>query len=491
MKFTLRLLVGYFLIVGLTGWFVLTIFIDEVKPSVREALEHNMVDTAHALAELAAPELAQNQITPNARTRFTEALERYRQRDIKANIWGLKKQSLDLGIYLTDAQGVVRYATEPKLIGQDYSRWNDVLKTLRGEYGARSTRDNPDDDHSSVFHVAAPVYHDGKIIGVLTVSKAIASVDPIIARAERKIGRYGIMLLGLSLLIGVAFTAWITWRINRLRRYAQAVARGERVSLPPVGRTELADLGQALESMRTQLDGKQYIEQYVQALTHELKSPLTAIRAAAECLDWAQSETERQGFTQTILAQTERMQRGIDAQLNLAHLEQMRGLENPQTTDVLVLLETILHDYQPLADAKSVEWDWQTELTSAPVLADAPRLQQALSALLSNALAFSPSHAAIQIRLQTQLNQLSLTIRDHGPGIPDFALPRIFERYYSLPRPKQRRADGSEQAGEKSTGLGLAIAQEITQLHHGQLRVENAVGGGTLVTLTLPLHINS
>ena len=111
--------------------------------------------------------------------------------------------------------------------------------------------------------------------------------------------------------------------------------------------------------------------------------------------------------------------------------------------------------------------------------------------MLSNALAFSPSHAAIQIRLQTQLNQLSLTIRDHGPGIPDFALPRIFERYYSLPRPKQRRADGSEQAGEKSTGLGLAIAQEITQLHHGQLRVENAVGGGTLVTLTLPLHINS
>jgi two-component system sensor histidine kinase CreC len=88
-------------------------------------------------------------------------------------------------------------------VGQDYSRWNDVWLTLRGEYGARSTQSNPDDPESTVMYVAAPVVDQGKIIGVLSVGKPNSAMAPVIHRSERRILWAGGALLGIALLIGL------------------------------------------------------------------------------------------------------------------------------------------------------------------------------------------------------------------------------------------------------------------------------------------------
>ena len=119
------------------------------------------------------------------------------QRPIKAAIWGLEKQTLDFRIYVTDAAGVVRYDSEHKAVGGDYSDWRDVSRTLRGEYGSRATRDDPDDKNSSVMHVAAAVKDDGNIIGVVTVAKPSRTLGPIIERSERTVLRQGLLLLCL------------------------------------------------------------------------------------------------------------------------------------------------------------------------------------------------------------------------------------------------------------------------------------------------------
>lgn len=134
------------------------------------------------------------------------------------------------------------------------------------------------------MYVAAPVVEQGQIIGVLSVGKPNSTMAPVIRRSERRILLAGAVLLGIALAIGLGFVWWINRSINRLVRYADGVAHGEAVPLPRMGSVELTQLAQALESMRMKLEGKAYIEQYVHTLTHELKSPLAAIRGAAELL---------------------------------------------------------------------------------------------------------------------------------------------------------------------------------------------------------------
>ena len=144
MKLWARVFLGYFLIVGLSGWFVLRVFVSEVKPSVRNAVEDVMVDTAQLLAELARDDLLADRLTTG---RFAESVTAYRQRPVQVSIWGLEKKTLDFRIYVTDADGIVRYDSEQKAVGENYAGWRDVYLTLRGGYGSRSTRENPQDQN--------------------------------------------------------------------------------------------------------------------------------------------------------------------------------------------------------------------------------------------------------------------------------------------------------------------------------------------------------
>ncbi|RYF70924.1 MAG: two-component system sensor histidine kinase CreC, partial [Comamonadaceae bacterium] len=149
MRLGIRLLFGFFLVTGLAAFFVLRVFMAEVKPSVREVMEDMMVDTANILAELASDDLASGNM---ASGRFAEQVRGYARRPVNAQIWGLSKQSLDLRVYVTDNRGKVLFDSENIATGQDYSQWRDVARTLRGEYGARSTRQTEEDDTSSVMY---------------------------------------------------------------------------------------------------------------------------------------------------------------------------------------------------------------------------------------------------------------------------------------------------------------------------------------------------
>lgn len=221
MRLGLRVFFGFFLIAGLSAVLLLKVFLAEVKPSVREVMEDLMVDTAHLLAEIAVDELAAG--TPAADGPLATQLQRYVGREIDVPIWGLHKQSLSLRIYVTDATGhVVLDSGQPSAVGQDYSQWRDVALTLRGQYGARSTR-SAADDRSTILVVAAPVRKNGRTLGVVSVAKPVASVQPFIDRAERRLYWAGAALLATSLVVGIAVTLWLVASVRRLRRYAQQV----------------------------------------------------------------------------------------------------------------------------------------------------------------------------------------------------------------------------------------------------------------------------
>ena len=474
MKLWARVFLGYFLIVGLAGWFLLRVFVSEVKPGVRDAVEDVMVDTAHLLAELARDDLLAGRLPGG---RFAESVEAYRRRPVRATIWGLEKQTLDFRIYVTDAQGIVRYDSERKAVGKNYSAWRDVYLTLRGEYGARSTRDNPDDESSGVMHVAAAIQDKDRIVGTVTVAKPSRTLAPIIARGEDAVRRQGLMLLGATLLLGGAFTTWLTVAMSRLVRYARALAAGQPAEPPSRGRDEIGELARALAHLRNEVDGRAYVEHYVQHLTHEMKSPLAAIRGAAELLEEAGlPETERQRFTGNVRTQSERLQTLIDRLLRLAQLEQQRELEAPVEIEVATLFADLEQSLAPQAARRGVSLHFAAP-PALRVTGDRFLLTQALTNLLQNALDFSPPASAIACAAESNGRAVEFHIRDRGPGIADYARERLFERFFSLPRP-----DGAP----KSTGLGLALVQEVASLHGGTVRLDNAPDGGAQATLILP-----
>ena len=180
MRIGLQLLCGLVLIFALAAWFVLEIFVEEIKPGVRSATEDTLVDMAQMLAPLALDDLQEGRMADG---RLASAFARLNQSPINALIDGHLKQQAEYRIYVVDRWGKVVYDSDGVDLGKDYSRWNDVYLTLRGEYGARSTRSDPDDPTSSVMHVAAPLREGDDILGSLTVAKPNRTLLPMIEPA--------------------------------------------------------------------------------------------------------------------------------------------------------------------------------------------------------------------------------------------------------------------------------------------------------------------
>ena len=472
MKLWARVFLGYFFVVGLAGWFVLRVFVGEVKPGVREAVEDVMVDSANFVAELAADDLISGRLPSG---RFADAVAAYRRREVRAPIWGLEKVSLDFRIYVTDDKGIVRYDSSGQAVGLDYSQWRDVWRTLQGQYGARTTRSDPSDEETSTLFVAAPIYSGQRIVGVATVAKPVAALKPIIQRGERAVLRHGAFLLGATLLVGAGFTAWLTLSMNRLVHYARALAGGNRADPPSRGRDEIGELARALTALRQEVDGRAYVEQYVQHLTHEMKSPLAAIRGSAELLSEDLPEADRTRFAQNVSTQVSRLHALVDRLLRLAQLEKLQKLEVVEPVSVQALFSELQQTFLPIARKRDIELGFSIA-DSLTVRGDRFLLGQAVSALIENALDFSPPGGSVECSARREGANAYIVVTDRGPGIPDFARARIFERFFSLPRP-----DGAP----RSTGLGLSLAQEIAKLHHGSVTVDNREGGGVSATMSL------
>ncbi|AZE13980.1 Sensory histidine kinase CreC of two-component signal transduction system CreBC [Pseudomonas chlororaphis subsp. aureofaciens] len=472
MPLGIRIFLVYVLFVGLTGYFVLSTVMEEIRPGVRQSTEETLVDTANLLAEILRDDFKAGTLSEN---RWPELLKAYGERQPAATIWGLPKNQVNHRIYVTDAEGKVVLDSSGLAVGQDYSRWNDVYLTLRGQYGARSSRSVADDPNSSVMHVGAPIRDNGRIIGVVTVAKPNSSLQPYVDRTERRLLWYGAGLIGLGLLFGALLSWWLSVALRRLTGYAQAVSEGRRAELPHYRGGELEQLATAVEHMRTQLEGKAYVERYVHTLTHELKSPLAAIRGAAELLQSEMPGEQRTRFVSNIDSESARMQHLIERLLNLAQVEQRHGLEEREAVPLADLANQVLDSQKARIEGKGLQVEQRIE-PGLKLSGEAFLLRQALGNLLENALDFTPAGGVLRLSVSRAGDQVRFSLFNQAEPIPDYALARLTERFYSLPRPD---------SGRKSTGLGLNFVEEVVQLHGGQMRIGN-VEGGVEVSLVFP-----
>ena len=313
---------------------------------------------------------------------------------------------------------------------------------------------------------------DGTIAGVLSVSKPQKSMSQFMATNRRRIIWLGASAALIVVVVGALLSAWLTWPINRLTDYARAVKSGQRVPLPKLGSPEVAELGRAFEEMRDALEGKRYVEQYVQTLTHEIKSPVAAIRGAAELLHEEMPAEQREKFLENIRAETVRIQEIIDRLLLLSAVEAKKALDEPKPVDLSRTLTQARASIETQLAAKKVELKIEVPPEPCITQGDEFLLEKAVLNLLQNAVDFVPPRGWISVELQYADGRWKLSVADNGPGIPDYARERVFERFFSLPRPD---------TGKKSSGLGLALVREVALLHRGSVELKNRDGGGGAV----------
>ena len=454
------------LILGLGFYQLVDYLLKDLESQTLQATEEAMVDTAHLLANYVEKE-----------GRLDRIFEGAGERRFEAPIFKILKRDIGVNAYLTDERGVVLYDSgKPQNIGKQFGGWTDVRRTLRGEYGARSSRLDEADASSSIMYVGAPVRKDGKIIGCLSVYKPQSDVL-VFVNERRKTIINATALIGIGILVLIiAVFIWLFRPVGQLTEYARAITRGERRPKPKVGLgREVNTLANALHDMRESLEGRQYVDQYVQTLTHELKSPLAAIQGAAELLNEEMPAADRARFLSNIRSQTERCGRLIHRLLELSSLEAKTHLEHSHEFDFVARCERSISQMIPLAETRQVELEAHLPASLAFVGNEA-LLGSALNHLLENAIQFSPPKGCVRLTMTSDQEGLHIRVHDEGEGIPDFAIERAFERFYSY-RPEDH---------SKGNGLGLAFVNEVAKLHRGVAFIRRNDSGGTTAGITFP-----
>lgn len=452
-----------------TGFgFLLDQLMRDVRQTNDQATEETLIDTANSLAAVIEPQWESGGPSAAVDT-LRAAWTRLPQREVDARVFDLHKTRIGLNVCLTDADGRVLYDSSGVEPGTDHSALNDVKRTLDGKYGARATRLLKNDPDSSVVHVAAPVLVRGVRGGVLSVSKAKSDQMFFVVQRRRDILWATALIAAGLLLFLVAVFAWLFRPMQRLAEYARAVSRGERPTLPRLGRGQEAGvLGHAVEEMREELEGRHYAGRYVRTLTHELKSPLAAIRGAAELLGEEMPADQRRRFLENILTESARADQIIARLLRLSEIEQMKALERREPLDLRAIAEDAAAEMQ----SRNVRLAVATEGVPEPCEGDPFLLGLALLSLVENSCDLSPPNGTVIITVEP----CGWRVEDEGPGIPDYAAERVFERFYSLKH---------QHCGTKGSGLGLCLVQEIAQLHGGGVTLENRPSGGAVARLRL------
>lgn len=293
----------------------------------------------------------------------------------------------------------------------------------------------------------------------------------------------------IAVAYGVFVAAGVTDSLRGLAETAAAVAEGNLGARAQVtGRDEVAQVADAFNDMAAQLEQadaeRQEVEQLRRDLvawtSHDLRTPLTSIRALVETLhDGVVTEPETvQRYYRTIRTDVLALNRLIDDLFELAQLE-AGGVELELTSHRLVeVVADVLARFQTPAKEREVELTSEVDDSVGTVMMSADKIDRVIANLVGNALAHTPAGGAVRVASQRTEAGVEVTVQDSGPGFAAADLPRIFEQFY--------RGEAARSRAKGGAGLGLAIAHGLVEAHGGRIWAENPEGGGALVGFLLP-----
>jgi len=303
----------------------------------------------------------------------------------------------------------------------------------------------------------------------------------------------GVLLLFAAIIAttyGVFVTATVTDGLRQLAGTAQQLAEGNLTARVQVnGRDEVARVADSFNEMAAQLQRAAQQQKELEALrrdliawtSHDLRTPLTGIRAMIETLhDGLVDDQETvQRYYRTIRADVMALNTLIDDLFELAQLDAGGLVLDKSPYDITDLISDTLESFQALAEQRHISLTGEVDKDMIPVLINAAKMSRALANLVSNALRYTPHDGRVHVAVSRVSDGVQVTVQDSGPGFNSQDLPRIFEQFYRGEQARSRATGGA--------GLGLAIARGIVEAHNGRIWAENAPEGGALVGFVLPL----
>ena len=483
MKLTIgvKLFIAYFVITSSIVWFVTNQMLDRATKGVDHAAEEVMIDASNLLAQMVSHDIENDQIDIN---KVHLLISAYLDRELNASIYSVVKKNPNLQVYVTNQDGIVIYDSSGMRKGKDYSRWNDVYDTLRGKYGKRSSSLNPSIEKPTAdqkaMYVAAPIYHKGQIFGVLTTVKSTIDLKPFIVNQEQQIKEYASYLFLISLLFGAGASYFVSRSMGKIIRYTTNISKGKNVVAPKIRQVEFAELSQAIEKLRVDLEGREYVEEYINTMAHELRTPITGIRTTAENLLMPMSHSQRERFVNNILDANKKMELLVNRLLSLSRIERRDQLESVEKINIESLIENVLTSPSRAGriSSRGIKFEFNIE---REFIINAEKLlaEQALANIIDNAIDFTPPNSTINIKISESNTHVIIQVSDQGKGVPEHARRQLFRRFFSSARPD---------TGKRGNGLGLRFVKKIMSLHGGTISLKNRfMENGAVATLKFPL----
>jgi signal transduction histidine kinase len=425
----------------------------------RHDLSTNVERDAVALASLAEDALEQRAPAPPAVTRLA------------------RRYQSDTGgrVVVVDAQGRALVDSESQGVGADFSSRPEIAAALDGTVATGTRHSNT--LGTDLLYVAVPAASGGTVHGAVRITYPTSEVDERVRRYWLVLAAIAAVVLAVAVALAGGFARWIVRPLSRVEEAAGEVAAGNlNVRLPASGPPELRRLAGSFNEMVVQLDSLLHSqEQFVADASHQLRTPLTALRLRLENLA-RDGDVRREDELEGALDELERLSALVDGLLTLARADRAAG--TPVELDVASGLDERVDAWSALAEEQHVRLVARVD-GRVHALATPGRLEQVLDNLLANALEVAPAGSDIELTAARSGPSVEIRVRDRGPGMSTEEITHAFDRFWRA---------GADEAG---FGLGLAIVQRLVHADGGEIELQPREGGGLEAILRLRASVTS
>lgn len=339
-------------------------------------------------------------------------------------------------------------------------------------------------DPSTGEHIMAassPLMIDGEVVGVMRYVTSLNKVDKqIIIIVAIALG-IGLGILGMVYFSNLYFIRSIVDPVAGITETAKRIAAGSYgVQIEKRYDDEIGALTDTINDMSLKINQSEKMKnEFISSVSHELRTPLTAINGWAETI--MNGEVRDAGDVKKgmgiIVSEARRLTNMVEELLEFSRIQDGRFTLSVEPMDIKAELEDAVYTYREFFRREGIELNhFDCDEEFPPIAGDPERLQQVFCNLLDNAAKHGGSGKRIDTAIARDEDQVVITIRDYGPGIPAEELPHVKYKFYK----------GSSKA--RGSGIGLAVCDEIITRHEGTLDIDNAEGGGCIVTIHLPIR---
>ena len=377
-------------------------------------------------------------------------------------------------VVITDRAGTALVDSEPPFGGtRSFADRPEIARALEGRE-ATGTRFSATLG-SSLFYASAPIVDGVEVIGAVRVSYPTSYVDDRIRRNWVLLGIVAVVVLGVVFIVSSILARSVVRPLADLEAAAARLGAGDLSVRASVGSgpSEVRSLAASFDRTAAHLERLVEAQQtFVADASHQLRSPLAALRLRLENLEGEVRDPDAAGDVTGALAEVARLSRLVDGLLELARAEQL--VSAPAELDVAAVVRERAEAWSALAGERRVSLHHAGRAGTTAMVTPG-RLEQVLDNLLNNALEVAPEGSSVSIDVTAEPANVLVEVRDDGPGMSEAARERAFDRFW--------RAGGAKSAG---AGLGLAIVRELTEADGGSVELAPSASGGLAVLVRLP-----